>query len=231
MNDGWVWGKKYKDLADFTTLKDKILARKLEKSLILEAKRFFGKASSLLEIGCGTGYLLDSVRMTIGRDDISYEGVDLSASAIETAREHFSGLNFSCADVSEFLRSHPGSYDAILSQRCVQNILEEQDEVFGLPNGALRPGGAVIMCEATNQGLNALNAERGKLGLEPIESVWHNKFLDVEGLVEATGHLFDWSVKECCSSCMFVTRVLYPCFESEPYITSRSTNTRTRCRN
>lgn len=52
---------------------------------------------SLLDVGCGTARLLDLIK-SLGRDEISYRGVDLSPKLIEAARKKHPGADFICGD-------------------------------------------------------------------------------------------------------------------------------------
>jgi SAM-dependent methyltransferase len=52
---------------------------------------------TLLDIGCGTGRLLDEIKKS-GRTEISYRGVDLSPSLLEAARKKHPQADFICGD-------------------------------------------------------------------------------------------------------------------------------------
>lgn len=52
---------------------------------------------SLLDVGCGPARLLDLIK-SLGRDEISYRGVDLSPKLIEAARKKHPGADFICGD-------------------------------------------------------------------------------------------------------------------------------------
>ncbi len=52
---------------------------------------------SLLDVGCGTARLLDLIK-SLGRNEISYRGVDLSPKLIEAARMKHPGADFICGD-------------------------------------------------------------------------------------------------------------------------------------
>lgn len=52
---------------------------------------------TLLDIGCGTGRLLDEIKAS-GRKDILYRGVDLSPALLETARKKHPEADLLCGD-------------------------------------------------------------------------------------------------------------------------------------
>ena len=55
------------------------------------------EACSLLDVGCGTARLLDLIK-SLGRDEISYRGVDLSPKLIEAARQKHPEADFILGD-------------------------------------------------------------------------------------------------------------------------------------
>jgi SAM-dependent methyltransferase len=70
------------------------------------------KARSILELGCGTGN--DAARLA--REGYALTAIDLSAEAIERARNKFgSGINFLVADMARPLPFPGGSFDAVMS--------------------------------------------------------------------------------------------------------------------
>jgi SAM-dependent methyltransferase len=56
-----------------------------------------GGKKSLLDIGCGTGRLLDEIKAS-GRSDIDYRGVDLSPALLEVAKKKHPQFEFICGD-------------------------------------------------------------------------------------------------------------------------------------
>ncbi len=55
------------------------------------------EAKRLLDVGCGTGRLLDAIK-TSNRKDIDYRGVDLSPALLEAAKKKHPEVEFICGD-------------------------------------------------------------------------------------------------------------------------------------
>lgn len=75
----------------------------------------------------------------------------------------------------------------------------------------LRPGGRYLMCETTVQGLDRLNALRGRFDLAPIPVVWHNVLIDEDRLArwqERTG--VTCTALHRFSTYYLVSRVIHP---------------------
>lgn len=65
---------------------------------------------SLLDIGCGTGRLLDEIKIS-GDNDITYRGVDLSPALLEAARKKHPEADFVCGDPFELTEIWSASPD------------------------------------------------------------------------------------------------------------------------
>lgn len=74
------------------------------KNVILSALRHYVEArriprtASIIDIGCGTGFLLYRIRDEIPNSNFSLYGVDFSREAIEKAMNRFPGATFFCED-------------------------------------------------------------------------------------------------------------------------------------
>lgn len=53
----------------------------------------------VLDLGCGTGLLLDYLRATGRLDSVEYQGIDLSPAMVTAARARWPGHDISCRDV------------------------------------------------------------------------------------------------------------------------------------
>lgn len=207
-----LWDEKYAQLDGETTLKDKTLSELLCRALMDSVGQNLPRGGSILEMGCGTGFLSRRMAEQFADRDVRVTGIDASRSGIAHAEKKAGpNLEFHCCDALEFLRGGK-RFSVIASMRCIQNIFEGQDDLFQLIHQALEPGGALVAVEAEVHGLNSLNAEREKLGLPPVEMVWHNKFLDQKTIEAQTSDLFDWSITPCAGTYSLITRVLYPYF-------------------
>jgi SAM-dependent methyltransferase len=101
-----------------------------------------------LEVGCGEGLVADGIHRTaadLGLE-LSYTGLDVSASAVELARTHVSG-NLLVGDAHEVLAAmEPGSQDIVMGK----NLLHHLDDPARFLRAAGRvvgPGGRVVIFE------------------------------------------------------------------------------------
>ena len=152
------------------------------------------EASDLLEVGCGNGYLLQALRdrfptLRLTGAEWSPDMVELAAgralASCEIRREDVRALTFP-----------PASFDVIVSERCLINVLDaaEQDEALRELRRVLKPGGYLVLVEAFIDGAVNLNRARGELGLPPIPVPHHNLWFDearftsvIEGRLEKVG--------------------------------------------
>jgi SAM-dependent methyltransferase len=114
----------------------------LEKALALDAAPKAGKA---LELGCGTGPI---ARWLCGKG-FSTVGVDVSATAVEMAKEQSEGLDarFVAGDVcGEFVKI-PGRFDLAVDGHCLHCITRAEDRARFFENAhrALRTGGMLVV--------------------------------------------------------------------------------------
>jgi 2-polyprenyl-3-methyl-5-hydroxy-6-metoxy-1,4-benzoquinol methylase len=100
------------------------------------------REARILDVGCGRGGMVFWLQQ---RGYPRAEGVDLSREQVETARRL--GIpNVQQADLSSYLGSRPGFYDALILRDVVEHFTREQIvEVLQLCRAAIRPGGSVIV--------------------------------------------------------------------------------------
>ena len=110
--------------------------------------RHFGSAKSLLEIGCGTGFVLAGLRQA--RPDLKISGSDLYAAALEFAERRLPDTNLYQMDCRHI------PFDAEFDVVCALDVLEHVDEdelVIAEMFRAVRPGGGVIVSVPQHQWL------------------------------------------------------------------------------
>lgn len=153
-----------------------LILKQLEQRALLSA---IGErqVSTALEIGCGLGETARLVVQTFPRIDLL--AVDNAAEMIVQARRAphpSSRLRFKEADVLSLPPS--GRFDLIYTQRCLINLPTWELQAQALEDIAARlvPGGRYLMCEHSQDGLDAINRTRVSLGLSVIERPWHNRY-------------------------------------------------------
>lgn len=202
-------------MADETT-------RELEITAILACLRHvvqtFGTLS-LLEVGCGNGYLLETIREQY--PDLRLSGTDYSPDMVTLASSR--GIA-DCEIRQEDVRAlsfASDSFDVVVTERCLINLLDPEAQGRAVAELArvLRPGGFAILVEAFTEGLANLNRARNELGLADNEAPYHNlwfetdRFLSyLDGRFQAVGGNTDGMLpaRNFLSSHYFISRVLYP---------------------
>jgi len=165
-----------------------LLAKQLERQALQEACGAFWHDYPLrhvLEIGCGRGDTARELAMTL--PDVQFLALDNAAAMIAAARTEGVGhnLQFEVGDVAAL---PDVQFDLIYTQRMLINLTTWEEQRLALDTIAdrLLPGGQYLMCENSQDGVDAINVERLKLGLEPIERPWHNRYLRDAELFDVT---------------------------------------------
>lgn len=156
-----------------------LILKQLEQRAILEAMSTRDGAE-VLEIGCGHGEL---ARLIVAQHPgIDYLAVDSAGAMIVAAIQAGSypqreRLRFRCIDVADL---PAGPFDVVITERMLINLptWELQQQAIAAIGERLRPGGLFLMCEHSQDGLDAINETRVALGLEPIVRPWHNRYID-----------------------------------------------------
>ena len=177
-------------------------------------------SATLLEVGCGNGYLLAVIRERFPH--LRLTGVDYSPDMLELAE----GRKIPDAHVArEDVRSltlPPDSFDVIVSERCLINLLDASAQVTALYelHRVLRPGGHLVLIEGFTDGLANLNRARGQLGLPDNQVPYHNLWFEKERFLEAVQGRFELvgdtngaagvPPSNFLSTHYFISRVFYP---------------------
>ena len=121
-----------------TELEYKLWSRQARRRLaeLLPARR----DSKILDLACGAGHLLYSLREYGFRD---VQGVDDCAGAV--ARAQRMSLSAHKSDIFSFLAASHDRFDCITALDIVEHLTQQQaSELFGLIRARLNPGGTVI---------------------------------------------------------------------------------------
>lgn len=171
----------------------------------------------VLDAGCANGY--SSLQFACARR-IQLRGVDYIPAMIEQARQRVAGMadkltgsvEFEVGDITQ-LKEASGTYDKVVVIRVLINLGTWERQVQGLREciRVLKPGGILLLSEATEQGWRRLNAFRGEWGLDQIPMPLFNQYLDEEKVIEAAaGQMQLVELSNFASTYYVGTRVLKP---------------------
>lgn len=211
-----------RDAADpYATSRD-YNARELEIAAIRAA---LGAPGRLLDLGCGNGYTL----LVLGEAMPGWEllGIDFSPNLIAGANQLLAQRRNALQSVPSFLEADAlvhlagtadASVDYVLTERFIQNMPTEavQIDVLREIRRVLRPGGLLLMCEGSDEGFEALNDIREKMGLSRIPSTSRENVSAIrfdDGTIErvATRDLgYVLRSKAGFSTFFLIARVLHP---------------------
>jgi len=170
----------------------------------------------VLDIGSGNGSTL--IRLAHEKSCTGV-GLDFAKKLVELANNNSveeqmtSRLTFSQGNVLD-LSADIGQFEHITTQRCLINLetKEEQKRAFSLIVDRLQLGGYYYMIEAFNDGNRLLNDLRGRWGLDPMTSPWHNLFFElaeVLGWQRSFPFMEVQEVSHFASTYYYLSRVVY----------------------
>lgn len=110
----------------------------------------FNSITSVLDLGCGTGALTQR----LAEKGAEVVGIDASPEQLAVAKAQYPGINFICADATNFTLAQP--VDAVFSNAVLHWIdSAKQPDVLQCVSRALKPGGQFIL-EMGGHGNNKL---------------------------------------------------------------------------
>jgi ubiquinone/menaquinone biosynthesis C-methylase UbiE len=171
----------------------------------------------VLDVGCGNGY---STVQFAAHKRVDIKGIDYVPEMVQQARDRAAQLatrltgsvEFAVGDVTA-LGDMPDKYDCVTAVRVIINLgsWTAQERALLACAQAARPGGLMLLSEATLQGWTKLNRFRREWSLPPISMPAFNTYVDEEQVVRTLAPLCDLIELENFSSTYFVgTRVLKP---------------------
>lgn len=145
----------------------------------------------VLDIGCANGY---STTQYACAKKISIRGLDYIPEMIAKADarlvdigDRLSGtVEFATGDITD-LKEPAGEYDKVIVTRVVINLGSWEKQLKALYEccRVLKPGGTLLLSEATLQGWQALNRFRTEWGLPDIPMPSFNSYLDEQEVLTA----------------------------------------------
>lgn len=201
-----------------STMEDAYVRNK-ESSLILEIISKFHKNNAdfnLIDVGCGNGYTLSLLRKNFSSANLF--GVEYNKSLRKIAEDRFENLSvkISAGDVRNFDTLPEKSFDIVICQRVLINILNKNDQFNALNNilKLAKQNGIFIFIESFLNGLKNLNAARNEFGLENMNMAHHNLYLEDDFFKNIQLKPLDLVNANIFSSHYFISRVLHQSFLS-----------------
>jgi len=191
----------------------------------LEQKAILGyiqDGDTVLDAGCANGH---STLVYASKRNIEAVGVDYIPEMVDKAQANLAqapGLEgrvrFQQADVRA-LPFGDGLFDKIVTTRVVINMQSWEGQVAAVQECArvTRPGGLLLLSEATVQGNDGLNRLREEMGLASLKTPDFNLYLDVERMAGQTWDgLTLLDIVDFSSTYYLVTRVIKPLLAQLP---------------
>lgn len=171
----------------------------------------------VLDVGCANGFstlqFARSRKIDITGVDYIPEMVSSAQVALQSVASDLAGrASFAVGDATS-LQFADNQFDAVVVIRVIINLGDWERQLVGLREcvRVLRPGGTLLLSEATVQGWTRLNDLRREWGLSPIPMPSFNNYLDQERVVDALRSDCELvEINNFASSYYVGTRVLKP---------------------
>jgi ubiquinone/menaquinone biosynthesis C-methylase UbiE len=188
---------------------------------IAEISKRLRDGTRVIDIGCANGF---STINYAQRFNIDIKGIDYIPEMIAAANGRLSAqvappmgaVTFEVGDITA-LDEPSGYYDTAIVTRVIINLAEREKQISAIREASriVKPGGLLLMSEATREGLQRLNSFRSEWGLQPIPEPRFNNYVDEELARMAAPDLLDLEEISNFASTYFVgTRVLKPLLAS-----------------
>ena len=144
----------------------------------------------VLDVGCANGY---STVQFASQKKVNIRGVDYIPEMIDQARQRLEGIAKKLLGTVEFevgditgLTEPSDAYDKVVVIRVIINLRDWNRQLKGLKECArvLKPGGLLLLSEATLQGWRKLNQFRREWGLFDIPMPSFNQYIDQDQVIE-----------------------------------------------
>lgn len=184
---------------------------------IQELLKHLSDGDKVLDIGCANGY--STINLASQRA-VDIDGLDYIPEMINQAKQSLANANetlqsrvrFGVGDITG-LDEADNHYDKVVVIRVVINLRQWDLQMKGLQEcvRVLKPGGTLLLSEATLQGWRKLNAFRAEWGLDAIPIPPFNEYLDEERVIAELAPRMDLvEVVNFASSYFVGTRVFKP---------------------
>ena len=160
---------------------------------IAEISKHLADGDKVLDVGCANGYssvqFACACRAQVRGLDYVPEMIKQAKERLRTAQDKLIGsIEFDVGDITQ-LKEPLNYYDKVIVVRVLINLGTWERQLLGLRGciRLLKPGGLLLLSEATLQGWRRLNALRKEWGLEDIPMPPFNQYLDQDKVVAGVG--------------------------------------------
>ncbi|HKF03857.1 MAG TPA: class I SAM-dependent methyltransferase [Candidatus Sulfotelmatobacter sp.] len=184
---------------------------------IAEILRHLSDADRVLDVGCANGYsslqFASARRLQLRGLDYIPKMIDEARTRLHAMKEHIRGsAEFDVGDITE-LKEPSNTYDKVVVIRVLINLGNWDRQLKGLSEciRVLKPGGLLLLSEATLQGWRRLNAFRAEWGLDDVPMPPFNQYVDQDQVISAVRDEAELlEVSNFASTYYVGTRVLKP---------------------
>lgn len=168
------------------------------------------------DIGCGNGYATlkyaERVKYCYGIERSKLLR-DQASRALQSSRQR--NVTFRQGDILD-LSDYKERFDVVVTQRVLINLPSWELQARAIDNvhKCLKKDGLYVMVENTNDGNEIMNSYRRKVGLQPISTHWHNRFLDFDVLTHHIDRKFRIIERHGFNLYYLLTRIYVQMFAS-----------------
>ncbi|MCX5807278.1 MAG: class I SAM-dependent methyltransferase [Proteobacteria bacterium] len=192
-------------------------------------KQLLKSNDRVIDVGCGNGYTTRKISNFVGEIigiDYSEEMISRAISEVaEDKKNKKNMISFAVCDITKLKPSHFGFFDMAISERCLINLEDWDEQKKAISNiaGVLKPGGYFLFIEGSSLGRSELNNFRKSVGLESMPPVWHNLDFDEHKLMKYLDRFFALEERFHFGMYDFIARVIHPLLVSpkEPKYNAR----------
>ncbi len=190
--------------------------------IVKEIERFTtetNKTPSILDVGCGNGYLLTVLKEKFPNAILA--GIEFTPELLKLAQSReLSNVKIEKGDIrlADFWHT---KVDIIISERVIINILSRKEQYQALENihNKLQASGRYIMIESFIEPLKNLDRARSEMNLEPIKRSPQNRYISETAIENITDKNFTelpgLTPQNVLSTHFYITRVMHKSIRPE----------------
>lgn len=209
------WQNAAKSMTDAEGLRPTARDPFLQRAVETVIEKWLSPTARLLDVGCGDGASTLRFSKSVG----FALGVDYIAAFVQEAVTSASfgdiqNVNFEQADAMDLssVRSKHGLFDVVTCIRCLINLgsWSNQKQAIGELAACVKPHGLLLISEGWEDGMDGLNLQRTRAGLQAINVVDYNIMLSRGEFEKELRNYFDILDYSGLGLYLFISRVVQP---------------------